>query len=83
MARLIVMGTQELEISNLGRNKSLYELSEKRITKAVRAALREKYGFGEVEVSCAAVLSRGRVWTGRCCVRGIETSYQLMAGLYD
>lgn len=37
-------------IAGLGRNQNFPNLSEKRITKAVRAALRNKYGHEHVEV---------------------------------
>ena len=40
-------------LPGLGRNQNFPNLSEKRITKAVRAALRQKYGDEHVEVSCA------------------------------
>jgi hypothetical protein len=83
MARLVVMNTLEFEIPSLGLRAALHELSQKRITKAVREALRREYGLDNVEVSCTATLSQGRIWTGKCHINGIEYSYRLMRGLYD
>jgi 23S rRNA C2498 (ribose-2'-O)-methylase RlmM len=86
MARLVVsnptMSDLAIEIIDLARYKSLHELSEKRITKAVRDALR-KQGCAGVEVSCSASLS-GDVWVGKCRIDGISFDYRLMrGGLYD
>jgi len=81
MARLIVARTNRIEIPGLARNKGFSELSEKRITKAVRESLRQKYGSDKVRVSCAAILVRG-VWTGTCWIDGIEQPHQLHADLY-
>ena len=82
-ARLVVMNTRVIDVPGLGLHRSLRELSEKRITKAVRDALRNQYGVDNVEVSCSATLSQERIWTGKCRVDGTEYSYRLMAGLYD
>jgi hypothetical protein len=81
MARLIVAKTNRIEIPGLARNKGFHALSEKRITRAVRESLRQKYGSNNVKVSCAAMLEHG-MWTGTCWIDGVEQPYQLHAGLF-
>ncbi len=51
-------------------------LSEKRITKAVRGALRNEYGHEHVEVSCAAAFGNGE-WVGACDIQGEPQRYRL------
>lgn len=63
-------------IPGLGRNQNFPNLSEKRITKAVRAALRQKYGDENVEVSCAAAFESGE-WVGACEIQGEPQGYRL------
>jgi|SRR5712691_4630158 len=63
-------------IPGLGRNQNFPNLSEKRITKAVRAALRDEYGEQRVEVSCAAAFENGE-WIGVCEIEGEPQQYQL------
>ena len=86
MARLVVtnqmMSDLAIEIPGLARQKPLHELSQKRITKAVRDALRQQ-DCGEIEVSCSATLSQD-IWIGSCRINGIKFGYRLMSGgLYD
>lgn len=83
MALLVYMGSKKLDIPGLAHNKLLAELSQKRITKAVRETLRKQYGFPNVKVSCTATIVHGSIWTGKCTINGIETPYRLMAGLYS
>lgn len=63
-------------IPGLGRNQNFPNLSEKRITKAVRAALRDEYGDRRVEVSCAAAFDNGE-WVGACEIEGEPQQYRL------
>jgi hypothetical protein len=83
MPRLVVTNTQAIDIPDLAVRRPLRELSEKRITKAVREALRKQYGLENVTVSCSATLSQGQIWTGKCRIEEKEYSYRLMRGLYD
>lgn len=81
MARLVLRDIRQMEISGLGSHRPFRELSQKRITKAVREALREQYGSDKVEVSCSATCNGG-IWAGKCRVNGTSYSYQVMSGLY-
>ena len=63
-------------IPGLGRNQNFPNLSEKRITRAVRDALREQYGDGRVEVSCSAAFEKGE-WVGACEIAGQPQSYSV------
>ena len=63
-------------IPGLGRNQNFPNLSEKRITKAVRAALRDRYGHDHVAVSCSAAFESGE-WVGACEIRGEPQRYRL------
>jgi len=54
------------QIHGLGTSKPLSQLSRKRVTSAVRTALRNIFGPNNVTVSCNAIFSNGR-WCG-CCV---------------
>lgn len=87
MARLILMNqtmsNREVEIPGLGRYKPLRELSEKRITKAVRQVLRKEFGFANVTVSCDATSNDSDTWLGECTVEGINFQYRIQGDLYD
>ena len=63
-------------IPGLGRNKPIKDLSEKRITKATREALRKKYGKSSVKVSCSAKFNNGR-WRGKCKIQGSAYDYEI------
>lgn len=65
-----------ITIPNLGRNQNFPNLSEKRITKAVRTALRDQYGDTQVEVSCTAVFTNGE-WAGACEIQGEPQRYRV------
>jgi hypothetical protein len=80
-ARLVLSDIRKLDIPGLGSQREFRQLSQKRITKAVRAALREQYGT-DVEVSCSATCNGG-IWAGTCRVNGTSYSYRLMSGLYS
>ena len=74
MPTLIVGNGWTTEISGLGKNQSFSTLSEKRVTKAAREALRAQFGQERVEVSCAAYFMRGE-WVGTCKVDHHSQSY--------
>jgi hypothetical protein len=63
-------------LPGLGRNRPFKELSEKRVTKATREALRKKYATSDVEVSCSAAFSNGK-WKGKCKIQGNDYGYEI------
>jgi len=77
MARLVIAKSEAIEIPGLARNRPFDELSQKRVTRAAREALRAKYGHHNVEVSCSAFLRNG-IWIGQCSINGTKVPYQLM-----
>ena len=83
MVRLVVtnpaMSDFAIDIFGLARQKPLHKLGQKRVTKAVRDALRND-GFDDIEVSCSATLSESRIWLGKCRINGVEVGYQLVSG---
>jgi hypothetical protein len=72
----LIIGEKVLEMPGLGRNKPLSELSQKRITKAVRQALRAKYGLEAIACSCRAEIESG-TWAGRCWIEGQEHVFKI------
>jgi len=76
MPTLFVENGYQGELAALGRNRSFENLSQKRITKAAREALRRQYGTENVEVACAAFLSRGE-WVGNCTIGGRRLGYRI------
>jgi hypothetical protein len=76
MPTLMVGNGFSTEIPGLGKNQSFSALSEKRMTKAAREALREQYGPERVEVSFLAYFMRGE-WVGECKVDQRSHSYRL------
>ena len=68
---LIVSNGYHVGMFGLGKKKILQQLSEKRITQAVRKTLRAQYEpkHMKVVVSCHAVLS-DKQWRGKCCIHG-------------
>jgi GTP cyclohydrolase I len=81
-ARLVLTDVRQLSIPGLGSHRPFRKLSQKRITKAVREALRKEYGSENVEVSCSATHYQG-IWKGTCRIGRTCYSYRLMAGLYS
>ena len=75
MPRLTVGNGFTTALPGVGRNQSFSHLSEKRITRAVRAGLREDYGHQHVEVSCAAAFENGE-WVGMCQIEGEPRQYR-------
>ena len=76
MPTLLVENGFMCALSGLGKIRPLATLSEKRITRATREALRGRYGYDRVEVSCSARL-RGLEWRGRCEIDGVLYTYQI------
>jgi hypothetical protein len=66
------------DIPGLGKIRVFAQLSEKRITRAVREELRRKYGEPKVEVSCTALFHKGH-WRGRCEIDGRRYEYRVAA----
>lgn len=60
----------------LGRHQHFDNLSEKRISKAVRKLLRDVYGFCDVQVTCAAEFIEG-TWHGKCQIDGAAFGFQI------
>ena len=75
-AKLLVDNGWGCRLPGLGKIRPLLMLSEKRITKAVRQALRQQFGDYDVDVSCSADL-RGQEWRGRCEIGGISYGYRI------
>ena len=65
-----------VQLPGLGKVRPFATLSEKRITKATRDALRDRYGVNGVEVSCSAKM-RDKQWWGECEIDGISYSYRI------
>ena len=76
MALLIIQNILRIELPGLGKHKAISELSEKRITKAVRETLRTEYGLLNVIVSCEVVFFEGS-WHGRCTIHNSEFNYEI------
>ena len=76
MPILIVDNGFRHELPGLGKNTPFRELSEKRVTKAVRECLRRHYGQTAVEVSCEAHMSAG-AWEGQCRIDGRQYPYRI------
>lgn len=66
------------DLPGLGKIRELKCLSEKRITGAVRANLRLKYGDENVHVTCKPEpISNG--WRGGCTINGKHFGYTVSA----
>lgn len=76
MAMLTVGDGFATEIPGLGRHQNFMNLSQKRVTKAIRSALRAQYGEARVEVSCEAVFADGE-WVGACKIAGRPHRYHV------
>jgi len=76
MAFLIVQNEYSSKLPGLGKIRPFPELSEKRITKAVRKNLRSKYGDINVKVSCKAFFFEG-MWLGECEIVGKKYKYEI------
>ena len=74
MPILIVPNICQQTISGLGSRIPFSQLSEKRITKAVRECLRASFGHSNVKVSCSASFE-GSSWRGECSINESHYSY--------
>ena len=71
----LVVANRSFSIPGLGKHQEFSRLSEKRVTKAVRAMLREH--FQTIEVSCSASLV-GAMWTGECLIEDVPYPYRVV-----
>lgn len=76
MPTLSVTNGYTQNLPGLGVLQRFDGLSEKRITKCVRNALREKFGHPAVTVSCSAEFDGAR-WIGACSVDGEPFHYKI------
>jgi len=76
MALLIIQNGFRTKLPGLGRNKDISDLSDKRITKAVRKKMRIEYGLSNVIVSCKADFFNN-TWHGRCTINDVEYKYEI------
>jgi hypothetical protein len=76
MATLRISSGFVLSMPRLGRIRVFQSLSEKRITKCVREALREEYGDHLDEVSCSAVFIDS-YWCGTCQIDEERFTYSI------
>lgn len=77
MPTLRVTNGHTQPLDGLGRNRPFGALSEKRVTKVTREALRARYGVPQVEVSCDAIFN-GSVWEGKCAIGGHPFKYHIL-----
>jgi hypothetical protein len=68
--------SRSVSLPGLGKNTDFSELSQKRVTKAVRQALRDRFGLRNVEVSCSATFN-GTEWVGTCEIDGERHVYRI------
>lgn len=78
MSTLTISNGYRVPPLGLGRNRAIQNLSQKRITKAVREELRRHYGLSNVEVCCAAKLTSDG-WGGSCKIYHEEFTYKIAA----
>lgn len=76
MPTLIISNGQSIYLQGLAKNKPLPQLSQKRITTAVRAAIRQHYGITNVIVSCSADYQQTH-WLGQCEIHGLKYDYKI------
>lgn len=75
--RLYVNNGYQVAIPGLGKIRSLWHLSEKRITAAVRDVLRRHYGTKKVKVACEARRFDRRRWIGTCWISERLWNYEI------
>ncbi len=76
MSALGVDNGYRIPLPGLGRNRALLNLSNKRISKTVREALREHYGHRNVTVGCEPERSSNG-WHGSCTIHGEQFNYAI------
>jgi hypothetical protein len=72
----LIVGDRKLKIPGLGKKRLLTDLSEKRITKAVRDILRSEFGYENITCSCRADVISG-TWLGRCWIDGQKRTFRI------
>lgn len=80
MSVVFIGNGDQICLAGLGKVRAVAQLSEKRVTKAVREALRTEYGQSAVKVSCTATLSAGQNWEGGCSIHGKPYRYTINPG---
>jgi hypothetical protein len=76
MPTLTVTNGYRKDLPGLGSIQAFAALSQKRVTKSAREALRQKYGQLAVEVSCTAEFD-GTGWMGTCKINGDPHRYRI------
>lgn len=76
MPVLRVSNGYQQHLDGLGKVQAFSALSEKRITKCTREALRKQFGFDAIEVSCSAIFD-GASWLGQCRISGQPLKYRI------
>lgn len=76
MITLLVSNGYQTLLPQLGKIRGVLNLSQKRVTKAVREELRRQYGLPYVSVSCQAALAVD-VWRGSCRIHGEDFGYSI------
>jgi len=74
MSLLIVPNICQQTIPGLGSRVPFSQLSDKRVTMAVRDSLRASFGHSNVKVGCSASF-KGGSWRGKCLINGNHYSY--------
>ena len=78
--KLKVDNGPEVVLSGLAKNKKFRDLSQKRITKCVREALRAFFKNRMIEVSCSAQFDGIKEeWLGRCEIDATPHCYRIVA----
>ncbi|MCX6821991.1 MAG: hypothetical protein NTW30_04405 [Candidatus Aenigmarchaeota archaeon] len=77
MLILIVDNGFTAELPGLAKIQTFSKLSQKRITRAVRKKLREKYGDRNCEVSCGVEFSNS-IWNGKCKINNMEYDFRVV-----
>lgn len=76
MTRLTVTNGYQAAMPEVGKVRGLRNVSEKRVTKAVREKLQRWYGDEAIEVACGATRSPDG-WQGHCKIHGEDFEYKL------
>lgn len=77
MSILVVGNGCQASVPGLGKIRGLQNLSQKRVTIAVREELRRRYGSPHVSVSCGATLTSDG-WCGSCTIYGEKWRYKVI-----
>lgn len=78
MGTLLVANGYRVDLPGLGKIGALLSLSEKRVSKAVRKELRDRYGFDAVEVACNPIRYSDE-WRGTCKISGELFAYKIFS----